>query len=423
MRLKQFQNSRILILLCLILAGEVVFSLPFHITRFFRPTVLEVFNISNTELGDIFALYGLIAMLSYFPGGAIADNFNARKLLASSLWLTAVGGLYFAQIPSHTGLLVLFAYWGCTSILLFWAALIKATREWGGYFKQGRAFGFLDGGRGLIAAGLASLIVILFAKTLPIEAESATHSQLKYALQMVIYAYTLVTFLSGIIVWWLIPNKHTENTTNKKYSVNDIKSIIARPVIWLQAIVVICAYCAYKGLDNYALYANQVLGMNDVESAEFTSAAAYLRPIAAISAGFIADRFIVSKVIKYSFLILVLSYILLFLFSPSFFAEKIIIGNILISFTGVYAIRGVYFALLDETNTSANLTGTAVGVISVIGFTPDIFFHSLAGRILDASPGLIGHQNFFLFLAIISIFGMLSTIAISQNHMIKSKIN
>ena len=41
-------------LLCIILAGEAVFSLPFHIPRFFRPSVLDAFGISNTALGDAF---------------------------------------------------------------------------------------------------------------------------------------------------------------------------------------------------------------------------------------------------------------------------------------------------------------------------------------------------------------------------------
>ena len=50
---------------------------------------------------------------------------------------------------------VLYAYWGVTTILLFWAAMIRATREWGGASQQGRAFGILDGGRGAVAAGIA----------------------------------------------------------------------------------------------------------------------------------------------------------------------------------------------------------------------------------------------------------------------------
>jgi predicted MFS family arabinose efflux permease len=65
---------RALYILVLILAGEMIFSLPFHTARFFRPTLLEVFGFSNTQLGDAFAIYGITAMLAYFPGGALADH-------------------------------------------------------------------------------------------------------------------------------------------------------------------------------------------------------------------------------------------------------------------------------------------------------------------------------------------------------------
>ena len=63
----------------LIVAGEAIFALPFHIARFFRPTVLEVFNLTPTELGAAQGVYGIVAMVSYFFGGPIADRFPARK--------------------------------------------------------------------------------------------------------------------------------------------------------------------------------------------------------------------------------------------------------------------------------------------------------------------------------------------------------
>lgn len=394
----------------------MVFSLPFHVARFFRPTVLDVFNLSNTTLGDIFAVYGVTAMLSYFPGGAIADHFSARKLLALSLWTTALGGLYMAQFPDQFGLSILFAYWGVTSILLFWAALIRATREWGGTFAQGRAFGFLDGGRGLVAAGAASFAVLIFSMLLPTEIEATTELQRKYALQSVIYIYTVMTFLTGVLVWWLVPNNSNNNIAESVHPLSCMNQVLRQRVVWLQAIIVICAYCGYKGLDNYALYGVEVLGMNEVESAQFTSIAAYLRPIAAIAAGFLADRLITSNVVKTSFLLLLVSYALLSFLSPSLSITNIIYGNLILTFAAVYGIRGVYFALLEETNVTFNITGTAVGLISVIGFTPDIFFHSIAGRLLDAAPGLEGHQHFFAMLAVIAAIGMAASIALANNN-------
>ena len=125
----------------LILAGEAVFALPFHVARFFRPTVLEVFGLSNTELGAAQGVYGILAMISYFLGGPLADRFPAHKLLATSLWSTAAGGLYMATFPDYRGASILWGFFGITTILLFWAALIRATRDWGGHDTQGRAYG------------------------------------------------------------------------------------------------------------------------------------------------------------------------------------------------------------------------------------------------------------------------------------------
>jgi len=127
-------------LLLLILAGESVFILPFVLTRVFRPTVLEVFSLTNVEIGLCFSVYGIIAMFSYPFGGILADKFQPRKLIAVALWTTALGGFLYATFPSLSTLKILYGYWGFTTIFLFWAPMIKATRVWGGSNSQGRCF-------------------------------------------------------------------------------------------------------------------------------------------------------------------------------------------------------------------------------------------------------------------------------------------
>ena len=71
----------------------------------------------------------------------------------------------------------------------------------------------------------------------------------------------------------------------------------------------------------------------------------------------------------------------------------------------VFGLRGVYYALLEENGTPAYLTGAVTGMVSFIGYTPEIFFTPITGRILDANPGVVGHQNYFLFLAAVSAVG------------------
>ena len=155
----------------LIVAGESVFLLPFVLARVFRPTFLDVFGLTNLELGTAYSVYGIVAMAAYFFGGPLADKFRARTMLAVALTSTAAGGLVMMRVPPLSTLVILYAYWGITTIALFWAPLIRATREWGSDDSQGRAFGLLDGGRGLLAAVMGSFMVTLFAALLPADSD------------------------------------------------------------------------------------------------------------------------------------------------------------------------------------------------------------------------------------------------------------
>ncbi len=400
--------SRIVLIIVLVVAGEMIFGLPFHTARFFRPTMLEVFGFTNTQLGDLFAAYGVVAMLSYFPGGALADRYPARTLLCLSLATTGIGGFFMAAIPGAGPMAALYAYWGFTTIFLFWGALIRATREWGGHDTQGLAFGLLEGGRGLVAAGVAMAATVVFASLLPADVASLSDDARRAAFRTVILVYSGVTLGAAVLTWFLVPVREATQPFAPN-PLNNMAIVVRRPVVWAQAAVIVCAYCGYKGLDNYALYAVDVLGMDEVESARFATWGAFLRPVAAISAGLLADRFDASRSIGATFLVLVAIYLALAVLSPESGGRLLIVANLFVSFFAVFALRGIYFALLEETRTPAHVTGAAVGMVSLVGYTPEIFFAPIAGRILDASPGIEGHQHYFLFLAVIAAIGVVVT--------------
>jgi len=391
-----------------------MFGLPFHIPRYFRATILEVFALSNAQLGDLFAVYGITATLAYFPGGPLADRFSARKLMAISLFATGIGGVYLSTIPGPLGMAVLYGYWGVTTILLFWAALIRTTREWGSASEQGRAFGILDGGRGLVSAGLASLAVIAFGWFLPVEADIVTAGERLAALKSIIHFYTATTLIAALLCWFSIPDQDTRHGPHRVRAFSGIGQVVRAPRVWAQATVVVCAYCGYKGLDNYSLYAVQVLDMSELDAARFTAATAYIRPIAAVAAGLMADRFSARRVIGGLFIAMTISYGALSQIAPSPDLVNVLYANVIVSYFAVFGLRGVYFALLEETRIPSDRTGTAVGLISVVGYTPEIFFGPISGRILDHSPGVIGHQNYFLFLAGISAVGVVIALILTS---------
>lgn len=412
---------RVYYMLGLIVAGEAIFALPFHVTRFFRPTVLEVFELSATQLGTAQGLYGVFAMVAYFLGGPLADRYSARSLLAISLLATALGGIYMASFPSYRGALVLWSFFGFSTILLFWAALIRATREWGGLAQQGRAYGLLEGGRGLLAAVLATLGVALFSLSFPQGYELASALERREVLRLIILGYTVVTILAAVFVWFALqlPSSTPVNTSNAKRDtqvvsvIERIRSVMRLPTVWLHALIILCAYVGYKGFDNYSLFAVQAYGVSQEEAARLVAYGSWVRPAAAVAAGLLADRLRPTKVLMLVFSMLLVSYLVFALNTPTATTAWVLLSNTLLTCVAIFGLRGLYFALFEETKVNMAVTGTAVGLVSVIGYTPDIFVTLVAGLLIDRTPGLAGHQHFFWFLAVFAFVGLLASAALS----------
>jgi nitrate/nitrite transporter NarK len=394
-------------LLLLILAGESVFILPFVLSRVFRPTVLDAFGLDNVQLGLCFSVYGIIALLSYLFGGPLADKYPPRKLIAVALWMTALGGLVYATFPSFTVLKILYGYWGFTTIFLFWAPMIKATRVWGGSTSQGKAFGFLDGGRGLVGALFGTMGVLIFSLFITVKISEATITESRAAFRYVILVSSGIVVLVGLMAWFFMKMDHKaeKEIILDKITMPQIKEVLRLPSVWLLMIIILCAYVGYKITDVFSLYAQDVMLYDQVQSAQVGAFLLFVRPVIGVIIGILADR---SQTTYW----LVVGFIVSF-FGALLFATGIISASttalffisILIVATGVYAARSLYFAVMERGQIPLVLTGTAVGLISLIGYTPDIFAGPAMGYLLDNSPGAKGHQHVFWMLALFYFIG------------------
>lgn len=396
----------------LIIAGEAIFLLPFILMRVFKPVIREAFLISDAQIGEAQALYGITAVISYFFGGFIADKWEARKLLSISLILTAIGGFWMTMIPSIFTLKILYAFWGVSTIFLFWASLIKATRQWGDANTQGLSFGLLDGGRGFFAATIALSGAAILTYFFPAEGVDITFEDKVQTLQYIIGTITAIVFLVSLLVWKVLPKEQTTIVESKEFQFNfkEAFQLMKQRKVIYHSVIILCAYCSYKLTGTYGTYARDVWKYSLEESTYFAVFIQYLRPIAAITIGWIADKFVPSKLIVPSFSILIVTSAAL---GMGFFYEQ----PIFLSFTffifmalGTYALRGLYFAIIEETKTPLQLTGTLVGIISVVGFTPDIFMSLFVGYMLGKNPTLEAYQNLYSVFTIIPIIGLLATI-------------
>ena len=395
----------------MILSGELIYILPYFLPRVFRPTFLAVFDLNNLELGSLFSVYGSVAFFSYIFGGTFADKFLPRKLIATSLILTSLGGFVLMYYPSFMILQILYGYWGFTTVFLFWGAMIKGTRIWGGSQNQGQAFGFLDGGRGLTAALMGSVGVFIFSFFLPEDVISSSIKERQDAFQSVILFSSIMLALIGVLVYFFMKTKTEKGVfqSDNTHSLNNILAVLKLETVWLLMIIILCAYFGYKVTDIYSLYASDVMGYDEVNSANIGSLQLYLRPIACFAIGFLADKTNgISWIIKGFFVMLAGSIL---------FASGILVADQYILFfisliilaLGTYAIRALYFAIVKEGDISLALSGTAVGVNSLSGYTPDIFAAPLMGYFLDKFPGVEGHQYVYAFLGLFSIIGLIAS--------------
>ena len=189
----------------LIMAGETIFLPAFHLGRYFKSSLLATYGIDEFQLGQLGAIYGVFATGCYFLGGPLADRWSPRKLMVLSLLVTGLGSIYMASIPSFQGLCVLFGFWGVSTILAFWAPLIRATRELAGKDGQGRAFGILDGGRGLASAVIASAAAYAF--TVMVAGDAAANPRLEViAVKRLVLSYAAYCGLAACCVWWFVPD-------------------------------------------------------------------------------------------------------------------------------------------------------------------------------------------------------------------------
>lgn len=388
-------------LLVLILAGESVFILPFVLQRVFRPTVLQAFDLTNLQLGICFSIYGIVALVSYLFGGPIADKYPPRKLIAIALWMTAAGGLVYATFPSYSVQKILYGYWGFTTIFLFWAPMIKATRIWGGSSSQGKAFGFLDGGRGLVGALFGLLGVAVFSLVVSGQVEELSQSQSQAGFQRVIFISSAIVAAVGVLSWhYLRMDDSIEVKTRlQEIKLGQIKEVLQLRSVWLLMVIILCAYVGYKITDVFSLYAQDVMLYDQVGAAQVGTLLLFARPIIGVTIGIVADRSQITFWLFLSFLVALAGALVFALgFITASLAALFFVSLIIVA-AGVYAARALYFAVMERGNIPILLTGTAVGMISLVGYTPDIFAGPAMGYLLDASPGAEGHQHVFWMLS------------------------
>ena len=400
-----------MVLLCL--CGSFIWWLPWYSEIFYVP-MQNAFGFSNTQIGLLTGTAGFASLVTYFPGGWLADKFPVRKLMSTALVISSMGGFIFARIPPFEVCLVLYALWGVSAALIFWSAMIKATRNWGGHDEQGRAFGFLEGGRSMSDVIFTSIFLAIFAF---LGADAV-------ALSTNILILSTGLLVMAVLTWVVMKDgPGTGRETRKSgsgFSWGTVLFVLKMPIIWLLSIVILAANFGMWGTAYFTPYASDIYELGDVWGGAVGAGKYALAAVAAITAGFVADRIGTARAVVVLFFVLTSGFVLFALVPGGPGLVPMLLFNAAIIATAVFALRGIYYALLEQGGVPVAVTGTAVGLVSVIGYTPDALAPVISGLILDAYPGAVGFQILFLLIGGICFLGLVAAILIYRKVQVEN---
>ncbi|RAS37405.1 MFS transporter [Paraburkholderia bryophila] len=410
--LQKNKTQRYIQLMLLVIAAGAIYPI-LYLRQVYQPTMLDVFHITDSQLGYLYSSLGTIFLVSYLPSGWLADRIAPRLLICFSLIATGVLGLWYSTAPSFPMLMLIFGGWGLSTGLTFWAAVIKRVTMIAGAQEQGRFFGLLDGGRGLIEAMLATIAISLFAWVTQTKGEPVAAG-----FKLVVYLYAFLCIALGVILALVKDPQGAEDAAANRASrqrsnvLVDLKTLAKIPELWLVAAIVFCGYQVFWATYSFSAYLHEGgIGLSVVMAGTITTLKLWMRPIGGIGGGFLGDRYSKVSVLVIALFLAALS-LLGLMAAPRISSHVLLV--FLVLFIGIltYAIRGLYWSLLDRCNIPVTTMGLAIGLISVLGYSPDVFLPLINGYLTQTFPGVFGYQLYFGYVAAMAALGGFAGLAL-----------
>lgn len=401
-------------LIILIISGAFIYALPYF-RNYYYDTFVERFNITNTQMGALGSIYGVTSTVSFCFGGFCADRWPTKNLLSISLISTGLLGFTLLTTPPYEIVFLIHALWGFTCVLTFWNALIITIRSLANSDEQGKAFGFFEGGRGIVNIIQSAFVLGLFGYLSKAKSE-------QMALNGVIITYSVICILLGIMVFFALGKQANVAKGAGEKKIVDKKvliKILKMPTTWLSAIIIFTSYAVIISYFYITPYTTSVFGVTTVIAAALGYFSQYCRPIGCFFTGIVADKIGSSKMMAIVYIILIIGLLGVICVPGQPSMIWLLLVFMAAMYASMYGIQSLHYAILEEGDYPLEITGTATAVIMPIGYSSEFIVPIVAGMCLDAWPGAFGYKVFFIILATLCTIGLFSVFA--WMHVTKEK--
>ena len=372
-------------------------------------SIVDTANV-NEFIGTTGMIVGIVSMVMYIVGGILADKFRERNLIALGGLLLAAGTLWFGLLPDATQILAAHGLLAL-GVGTMWSAYLKTVRKLGNAHEQGRMFSTSEFIRGIIGTLLGFMGVGLLNRA--ILPEGAIDSTLVgQQFSMLLFVNAAIFLVLSIVCFFLIPkdligNEESDGAEQVPFSFRFALDALKLPAVWLCVVILFCGYSVTAAASGYlGTYTVQVLGIDPTTASSFAVIRNYI--IAALSTlliGFVALALkseIKTLGVYLGITGIVITLLMLLGQTPGLGVAIIFVFAFF--YTGM---RGLYFATLSEMRIPVHLTGIAAGIVSFLGYTPDVFFSKVAGIWLDTA-GTAGFTYIWMYAIACCIVGVIT---------------
>ncbi|HSQ88217.1 MFS transporter, partial [Romboutsia sp.] len=181
----------------LILGAGTIYKLGALKNAFYVP-MQELMGLSHTQIGTAMSVSGIVSTFGFLAAIYLTDRISKKIMIPISLIGVGLLGLGLSTFPSYNMFLLIYCLLAICADMMFWPTMLKTVRLLGTEEEQGRMFGMLEAGRGLIDTIVSFAALGIF---------SGLGSGLE-GLKAAILFFAAVPLILGIISYFLIePDK------------------------------------------------------------------------------------------------------------------------------------------------------------------------------------------------------------------------
>ena len=225
----------------------------------------------------------------------------------------------------------------------------------------------------------------------------------------VIIIYTVFATVLGFLMMFMKTSSTTADAEREKIHLADLLIIVKQPTIWLLCIILSAVYHLFWATIEFPSFAETGgFGMALAATTALGAAKLWMRPFGGVLGGMIGDRITNVRMMLWLFAAGIVACLYLALM-PTTPAWAWTLWVFIFPFgLLVYAARGVFWALLYDCPVPHRVLGTAIGVVSIIGYSPDLYVPQVAAFLHGTYETGVAYQRFFAYVAVASAVGFVA---------------